>query len=582
MGSFDLRLIEEHAEDLYEHAPCGYLSTATDGTILKMNETLLNWLGYERSELVGGKRFQELLSMGGRIYYETHFAPLLNMQGFVNEVAFDLVGSDRRHIPVLISTVQRRDSSGAAMVNRITVFNVTDRRTYERELLIQRQKAERVAQENAALATELQADIAARQHAEALLREQARLSGFAAQIGQLLIERSDVGQMLNGCTELMVQHLGSVHAAIWSLRDRDQTLELQASSGLYADVHQLHARVPLDRLGIGRIVADRRPHWTNCLEGDPLLPEVDWPRRQDIRAFAGYPLAIDDRVIGLVAMFFGHDLSDMVLETTSAVARHIALGIERIQAGVALKESETRYRALAEQLEQTVGTRTAALVESQRHLRALAAELHLAEQRERKRLAVELHDHLQQILVLGKIKLGQGKRSNPSSPGLTVMQQVDDLLTEALSYTRTLVTELSPPVLHDHGLSAALKWLGEYMKKHDLQVTVIVPEQDTLRLQEDRVVLLFQSVRELLINSAKHAGTGEATVALEHQQDQALRIEVRDNGKGFDASTAERPSELSSKFGLFSIQERMRALGGSLDIESSPLGTRCVLTLPLP
>jgi signal transduction histidine kinase len=151
-----------------------------------------------------------------------------------------------------------------------------------------------------------------------------------------------------------------------------------------------------------------------------------------------------------------------------------------------------------------------------------------------------------------------------------------------LKYTRTLVTELSPPVLRDHGLPAGLTWLGEYMQKHDVTVTVTVPDEE-LQLPENQTVLLFQSVRELLINSSKHAGTREATVAMEHS-DGLLRIEVRDEGVGFNLAAVGKASAegVSSKFGLFSIGERMRALGGSLEIESVPgKGTTATLILPL-
>lgn len=145
----DHELLEEHVEDLYENAPCGYLSTLEDGTIVKVNQTLLTWLGYERDELLGTKKFQELLSIGGRIFFETHFAPLLKMQGFANEVNFDIVCKNRRQIPVLTSTTQRRRPGGRAVINRITVFNITDRKKYERELLLERKKAEQAARTKA-------------------------------------------------------------------------------------------------------------------------------------------------------------------------------------------------------------------------------------------------------------------------------------------------------------------------------------------------------------------------------------------------------------------------------------------------
>lgn len=216
----------------------------------------------------------------------------------------------------------------------------------------------------------------------------------------------------------------------------------------------------------------------------------------------------------------------------------------------------------------------------------LATELNLAEQRERKRLAVDLHDYLAQLLVLGRLTLGQAKRAGLPRRGEEFVKETEEILNKALTYCRTLMAELSPPVLRDQGLPAGLKWLGEYMKKHQIAVTVTVPEQDDAILREDQAVLLFQSVRELLMNSSKHAGTGEAAVILE-QTDGTLRITVSDQGAGFNlaaaaAAAADNASPLSSKFGLFSIRERMKALGGRIDIRSAPgHGTTAMLSLPL-
>lgn len=161
-----------------------------------------------------------------------------------------------------------------------------------------------------------------------------------------------------------------------------------------------------------------------------------------------------------------------------------------------MRESEEKLRSFAEQLEHRVTERTTELLQSQNRLRAMAAELHLAEQRERQRLARELHDHLQQLLVLGKIKLGHGKQLANQVPACaTLMKEVEEVLSEALTYTRTLVADLSPRVLSDHGLAAGLLWLSDYMQRHDMAVTVHVPEQEII-LREDQKILLFQSVRD--------------------------------------------------------------------------------------
>jgi len=260
---------------------------------------------------------------------------------------------------------------------------------------------------------------------------------------------------------------------------------------------------------------------------------------------------------------------------------------ERTRIAVERRHAEDRLRTFAGRLEQMVTTRTGELLHSQSRLRALATELNLAEQRERKRLAAELHDHLAQMIVLARLTLTQAKRiAKVPSTCVELLDRAEGILAESLAYTRTMVADLAPPVLHDLGLPTALKWLAEYMRRYQLSVTVDLPQDERLQLPEDRAVLLFQSVRELLLNTSKHAGSAQAWVTLERSNDQ-LCITVRDQGRGFDpeslaAVTADEATSVSSKFGLFSIRERMQALGGRFDIQSSPGGgTVAMLALPL-
>jgi sigma-B regulation protein RsbU (phosphoserine phosphatase) len=154
-GFYDA-LLDDDAEQLYERAPCGYLTTTPDGTIVKVNSTFLVLTGYERADLVGHRRFAELLTGGGRIYHETHFAPMLSMQGGVREIALDIVRSDGSRLPVLVNSVLERDASGAPIVVRTAVFDATDRREYERELLRAKLRAEESEARATALARTLQ------------------------------------------------------------------------------------------------------------------------------------------------------------------------------------------------------------------------------------------------------------------------------------------------------------------------------------------------------------------------------------------------------------------------------------------
>ena len=246
------------------------------------------------------------------------------------------------------------------------------------------------------------------------------------------------------------------------------------------------------------------------------------------------------------------------------------------------KRAEEALRRLNGELEQRVLDRTRYLVASNHRLQALASELTLAEQRERKRLASELHDYLAQILALARIKMSQLRQKVPTEAPAAqqLVGDIDNLLEKAGEYTRSLMAKLNPPVLDELGLPSALTWLAKQMPLHGLMVDVRLSD-DRVQLPDDQSVLLFQSVRELLINAAKHAGTDRATVALKVDPDQRLRIEVEDRGRGFDPDAMEAKSA-NGHFGLFSVKERMQAMGGRLEVTSRPgEGTTVTMLLPL-
>ena len=140
-------LLEDSTEDLYDNAPCGYLSTLMDGRIAKVNATLLGWLGYTGEQLVGRRRFADLLTVGGKLYHETHFAPLLAMQQQVSGIALELKGADGRRLPALVTSVVKTGTEGQPLLIRTTVFDARDRRAYEKELLRARKQAEQAGAE---------------------------------------------------------------------------------------------------------------------------------------------------------------------------------------------------------------------------------------------------------------------------------------------------------------------------------------------------------------------------------------------------------------------------------------------------
>ncbi|MFJ9342264.1 SpoIIE family protein phosphatase [Streptomyces sp. NPDC101733] len=153
-------LLEDSTEELYEQAPCGYLSTMMDGTIAKINATLLDWLGLERSHVVGRMRFTDLLTVGGKLYHETHFAPMLQMKGEINGIALDIKAAHGRRMPVLVTSKVKTSENGEPLLIRTTVFDASDRRAYENELLRGRKAAEEARRQAEADRTRLQEALA--------------------------------------------------------------------------------------------------------------------------------------------------------------------------------------------------------------------------------------------------------------------------------------------------------------------------------------------------------------------------------------------------------------------------------------
>lgn len=157
--AFYTALLDDDPVELYENAPCGYLSTLSDGTIIKANATFFAWTGFDRTQIIGRERFQNLLAPGDRIFFETHYAPLLRMQGSVREIAVSLRLPDGRRLPVLANSVLREDSTGRPEIVRTVLFDARERHSYEQELVAARRRAEESEASARALSETLQATL---------------------------------------------------------------------------------------------------------------------------------------------------------------------------------------------------------------------------------------------------------------------------------------------------------------------------------------------------------------------------------------------------------------------------------------
>ena len=217
----------------------------------------------------------------------------------------------------------------------------------------------------------------------------------------------------------------------------------------------------------------------------------------------------------------------------------------------------------------------------QAQLQSLASELSLTEERERRRLATVLHDHIAQLLVVAKGKFEQMQESAIYRSLAKPMEEIRKLIEESIRYTRSLVFELSPPILYDLGFEPAMEWLAEHMEKQYGLVVHVENDDQPKPLDNEARVLLFRAVRELLFNVLKHAQASYARIRL-LRDGEHLQVIVEDNGVGFAPDQLEAKSGKMEGFGLFSIRERLNYFGGRMEIEStSGEVTRVILNLPL-
>ncbi len=223
----------------------------------------------------------------------------------------------------------------------------------------------------------------------------------------------------------------------------------------------------------------------------------------------------------------------------------------------------------------------AELITYQERLRRMGTELLLTEERERRRIAVDLHDHIGQALAISKIKLKTLQKSTGDQIIKSDLDSLLELTEEMIRETRSLTLELSPPILYELGLEAAVEWLAEEIQdKHGLQ-TFFEHDHRPKAVDGDIRVFLFRAVRELLMNVVKHAQASQASITMRSTAD-SLRITVQDDGLGFRPEEAGSHSGVFSGFGLFSIRERLEPLGGALEIVSEPdAGTSATLIAPL-
>ncbi len=196
----------------------------------------------------------------------------------------------------------------------------------------------------------LQTENAERKRIEGVLQQRATLAALEADVGTALTKGGTLAEMLGQCCEAIVRRLDGAFARVWTLNEKDNVLELQASAGLHTHFNGPHGRVPVGQFKIGLIAEEKKPHLTNQVVGDPRVGDQEWARREGMVAFAGYPLLLEDRVVGVVATFARHTLGETTLQAMASISNSIAMGIEQKRAVEELRDSEEKFRQLAENI----------------------------------------------------------------------------------------------------------------------------------------------------------------------------------------------------------------------------------------